>query len=359
MQLLRTAAILSAAGFASAAWDANAPDVVASGTMGVTNPPAPTMGTDVNQSSEARLVSINSIDDFCFFGPKEAGKTIGDTEAEQVAWCTQPRNNARVIPDGTITSAHFVKTDAYVQVRAQGDFTKIGVQDGDYGGELDPHGATGDGNPVGGNITSNVSGSDVSYQEWMEFLSYNQVCIRACIAGNETFGTPVMCEHKLDEMGCDFVMPGSNDEGFDTCEGDVAYPPGVYPVDGGFSTFAQRFTGTYSIDGTPTVYTVGVTETPSAAAFTPSSSNCVTQSSIAANNVSVSGASSSSSSSAANPESSSSSGSSSDSDSGSSGESSTNNGATSANTDGDSGASTFTGVATVSAVALAVLAIAL
>lgn len=32
MQLLRTAAILSAAGFASAAWDANAPDVVASGS---------------------------------------------------------------------------------------------------------------------------------------------------------------------------------------------------------------------------------------------------------------------------------------------------------------------------------------
>lgn len=30
--------------------------------------------------------------------------------------------------------------------------------------QLDPHGATGNGNPVGGNVTSNVSGEDVSYE---------------------------------------------------------------------------------------------------------------------------------------------------------------------------------------------------
>jgi hypothetical protein len=33
--------------------------------------------------------------------------------------------------------------------------------------ELDPHGATGAGNPIGGNVTSNVTGSDQSYAEWM------------------------------------------------------------------------------------------------------------------------------------------------------------------------------------------------
>lgn len=43
--------------------------------------------------------------DFCIFGPKEADKTIGDTESEQVAWCTQPRNNARLIPEDTFTGA--------------------------------------------------------------------------------------------------------------------------------------------------------------------------------------------------------------------------------------------------------------
>lgn len=33
--------------------------------------------------------------------------------------------------------------------------------------ELDPHGAYGDGNPIGGNVTSNVTGTDLHYTEWM------------------------------------------------------------------------------------------------------------------------------------------------------------------------------------------------
>lgn len=37
----------------------------------------------------------------------------------------EPRNNARLIPDGTITSVHFVKTPLYVQISGAGDFTKV------------------------------------------------------------------------------------------------------------------------------------------------------------------------------------------------------------------------------------------
>jgi hypothetical protein len=48
-----------------------------------------------------------------------------------------------------------------------GDFTQLNIPYGDYGGELDPHGAQGDGNPVGGNVTTNVTGQDVNYEEWM------------------------------------------------------------------------------------------------------------------------------------------------------------------------------------------------
>ena len=33
--------------------------------------------------------------------------------------------------------------------------------------ELDPHGAYGSGNPIGGNVTSNITGSDQHFQEWM------------------------------------------------------------------------------------------------------------------------------------------------------------------------------------------------
>lgn len=66
-------------------------------------------------------------------------------------------------------------------------------------------------------------------------------------------------------MGCNWVMPGSTGEGFDSCDGDAAFPPGVYPVgsagSGTTSTFAQRYTGT--ADGAP--YTIGYTSTPEAA----------------------------------------------------------------------------------------------
>jgi hypothetical protein len=38
------------------------PGVIATGTMGPTNPPEPTLGTPINQTSVARLLSVNSID---------------------------------------------------------------------------------------------------------------------------------------------------------------------------------------------------------------------------------------------------------------------------------------------------------
>lgn len=53
-------------------------------------------------------------------------------------------------------------------VYSWGDFSKINIAADDMGGELDPHGATGDGNPIGGNVTSNITGEDVHYEEWMK-----------------------------------------------------------------------------------------------------------------------------------------------------------------------------------------------
>ncbi|GLB42719.1 putative carbohydrate-binding module family 13 protein [Lyophyllum shimeji] len=259
------------------------PGVIATGTQGPTNPPKPTLGTPVNQTSMARLLSINSIDDFCLFAPPEK-KNISESETEEVAWCTKQRNNARLIPDGTLTGVSFLKTSAYVQVLGYGDFTKLNIPYGDYGGELDPHGAYGSGNPIGGNVTSNITGSDQNFAEWMLYIDYNQFCLRVCTSANSTYSAAAMCWHELDEMGCGFVMPGNYNfnHTFETCEADVAYPPGWYPtatVDGTtkFSTFAQYFTGTNS-DGSG--YTVGDTVTPSAPYMTPSSSNCATTSSV-------------------------------------------------------------------------------
>ncbi|KAJ7136772.1 hypothetical protein C8R44DRAFT_767855 [Mycena epipterygia] len=262
--------------------------VIATGTQGVTNPPVPTMPTTIDQTSMARLLSINSIDDFCIFAPPSPA-TIPDTETVEVAWCTMPRNNARVIPDGTFTGVSFLKTDFYVQVFGFGKFDGLNVAPNDGGGELDPHGATGAGNPVGGNVTTTiVDGIDEPIAEWMLYIDNNQFCLRVCTNANSTYSAAFMCWHELDEMGCEFVMPGTyNYQGgvYETCDADVAYPPGWYPeVSGGtttFSTFAQYATGVYTGgDGNPTSYTVGDTVTPTAPFSTPSSSNCVTKPTI-------------------------------------------------------------------------------
>ncbi|KAJ7659404.1 hypothetical protein B0H17DRAFT_342585 [Mycena rosella] len=246
------------------------------------------MPTMIDQGSMARLLSINSIDDFCLFAPPSPNSEIADTETLEVAWCTMPRNNARVIPDGTFTGVTFLKTDFYVQLMGTGDFTKLNIQAGDQGGELDPHGAEGTGNPVGGNVTTTVAdGLDEPIAEWMMYISANQFCLRACTNANSTYSSAFMCWHELDVMGCEFVMPGTyHDPGtFETCDADVAYPPGWYPtvVDGttSFSTFAQYFTGVYNgADGQPTPYTVGDLATPTAPFTIPSSSNCVTKATI-------------------------------------------------------------------------------
>ncbi|KAJ7171682.1 hypothetical protein C8R43DRAFT_979051 [Mycena crocata] len=283
--LLVSSAVVSVRG-ASSSFPAG---VLATGTQGVTNPPVPTTGTSINQTSMARLLSVNAIDDFCLFAPPTMAN-VSDTETIEVAWCTKPRNNARVIPDGTLTGVSFLKTDFYVQIMGTGDFTRLNINNGDFGGELDPHGAFGTGNPEGGNVTTNiVDGVDEPIAEWMLYIDYNQFCLRACTNANSTYSAAFMCWHELDEMGCQFVMPGTyNPPGtFETCDADVAYPPGWYPsvgADGStsFSTFAQYATGVYTGgDGQTTSYTVGDTVTPSAPFTVPSSSNCVTTSTVA------------------------------------------------------------------------------
>ncbi|KAL4399893.1 hypothetical protein ACI68E_002802 [Malassezia pachydermatis] len=259
------------------------PGVVATNPNGPTNPDKPTVNTPINQTSTARLASINSIDDWCTFGPLDMGTKVANQEERVVAWCTKPRNNARVIPDGTVMGAHFVKTPLYVQVMALGDFTKIGVQPGDTGGELDPHGQFGTGNPAGGNVTSNVSGKDVFYQEWMNYIGHDIMCFRVCIAGSDQATPATECQHTLDEMGCQWVMPGDYTSGvFDTCDADPAYPPGIFIENGSTSSFEQYGTGLWTLNGQRMTYTNGKSgqSTPQIAQSLPKSSNCMTTSSI-------------------------------------------------------------------------------
>lgn len=75
----------------------NAPGVRGVNRNGPTNPSTPQLNTPVNQTSLSRLATLNSVDDWCTYGPMEPGTIIGNVEGEVVAYCTKPRNNARVI----------------------------------------------------------------------------------------------------------------------------------------------------------------------------------------------------------------------------------------------------------------------
>lgn len=171
-------------------------------------------------SSKARCKNafINSVQDFCLFSVPDPNETVGNQEANVVSYCTLAGRGTRLIPAGTIHGAHFVRTPGFVQISGTGDLTKLNVQRGDQGGELDPHGATGAGNPIGGLVFTNVRGKYERLSQWNSFISYQEFCMRAC------FNAPdagKRCPHIYDTEGCQFSDAGNYDAGvFEDCEGE-------------------------------------------------------------------------------------------------------------------------------------------
>ncbi|KIY43865.1 macrofage activating glyco protein [Fistulina hepatica ATCC 64428] len=207
-------------------------------------------GTTSSQDSYCQTAWINAANDFCLWAPPSEG-AIGDTERQEVAWCTKSGRGTRVIPDGTLQGVHFVSTPDYVQVTGVGDFTKMNIPSGDEGGELDPHGSDSKGNPIGGLVFGNTFGTALQYHEWASFISYTEFCFRACVGANAAEN----CNHIYDLQGCYWNMPANYDSGvFEQCEADDDLPMGVY----GTSTWYQ-----------------GISPTPPAHPAA-SSSNCLT-----------------------------------------------------------------------------------
>ncbi|KAH8926095.1 hypothetical protein BT69DRAFT_1279154 [Atractiella rhizophila] len=220
-----------------------------------------------SQDSLCQNLFLNSIDDFCVYGPPYSdgfNASIGLVERETVSYCTKAGYGTRLIPDGTLTAVHFVKTPDYVQITALGDFTKIGIPAGDPGGELDPHGFDQLGNPMGGQVFTSAFGKVVQTHEWAMFIGASAMCVKACLDGT---GARQRCPHIYDEMGCSWNMPASyTDNVFETCDGDDAEFAGIY----------------VGSDGLNTTFTQGNAFTPDAKPI-PSSSNCVTTQSIPTN----------------------------------------------------------------------------
>ncbi|CAE6454611.1 unnamed protein product [Rhizoctonia solani] len=210
----------------------NLPDTTEKGQIGTNK-----CGTKAAQNSMCQNVYINSVNDFCLWAPPYTdghNSSVGQVEEIMVAWCLNDGYGTRLIPDGTITGAHFVQTPDYVQVTGWGDLTKLNIPKGDSGGELDPHGADGLGNPHGGLVFGKSYGKWQQYHEWTNFMSSTDFCIRACRDdGNDP---KHRCNHIYDLQGCDWNIPANYTQGvFEDCQGDTGLPMGIY----GSSTFQQ------------------------------------------------------------------------------------------------------------------------
>jgi len=213
---------------------------------------------------------LNHVDDFCLWGPPTPNTTISDSEQEEVAWCTKPGRGTRIIPAGAIQGLQFMQTPDYVQVVGFIDQTLINIQAGDYGGELDPHGADGRGNPLGGLMYSNAfpsnNGNNNTFQqviEWANFVGSDFFCFKACDPAGPHPAD--YCQHIYDLIGCSYNMPNNAQNGtFEACQGDSQLYPGVYVENGVTMTYSQPPESLGPITTMP--YTPVV----------PASSNCVT-----------------------------------------------------------------------------------
>jgi hypothetical protein len=93
-------------------------------------------------SASNEIVQIVDANNFCVMLPPtdSADRLISDTEWDGRSFCmgsTPKATGAGKIPSGFITSAHYVKEDAYVQVTGQIDYAKANLNGSDYGGQYD------------------------------------------------------------------------------------------------------------------------------------------------------------------------------------------------------------------------------
>jgi hypothetical protein len=223
--------------------------------------------TTLGATSNCQTLVFNSPDDFCLWGSPDASGSIGDVEAKVVAYCTKPYHGTRLIPPGAITGLQWVKTSAYIQAVGFISNSGIGLADADKGGELDPHGADLQGNPLGGVVYSNgTTDGDgkalTQVMNWNTFVGGGQFCFKACF---NSVTSPDYCENRYDLIGCSYNMPSAAKDGeFLECDSDLQDPAGIYTSNGAVMTYTMPDP---LVDAPP--YTPRV----------PSSSNCKTHAS--------------------------------------------------------------------------------
>jgi len=220
--------------------------------------------TTENQNSLCQTAYVNSPSDFCLWAPATRNSTIADTEGEEVAWCTSKGHGTRLIPAGAIKGLQYLTTPDYIQIVGFMDQTDLNLAPGDFGGELDPHGADLRGNPLGASMWSNAwTGSFLQVIEWTNFMGGNAFCMKICDPRGVNAAN--YCQHIYDRIGCAYNAPNNAQTGvFESCDSDDADFPGVYTSNGQVMTYTQPPESLGPIATMP--YTARI----------PSSSNCKT-----------------------------------------------------------------------------------
>jgi len=82
-------------------------------------------------------IAVNSDSDFCTYLPPHPGQSVSATENDADPFCTVARHDAECFPAGFIKSAHFYRTNTYVQVTGRINHTAYDILTEDGGGQYD------------------------------------------------------------------------------------------------------------------------------------------------------------------------------------------------------------------------------
>jgi len=227
--------------------------------------------TTQNQNSLCINAVVNSLSDFCLYAPPSPNSTIADTEGEEVAWCTKSGYGTRILPDSALLGVQAIKTPDYLEIIGAINQPLINIAAGDTGGELDPHGADGRGNPIGALMYSTAFSANGTFEqiiEWNIFLGGNVFCIKVCNPASPNAAQ--LCLNTYDRIGCAYNMPANYNAlngTFQSCLGDDQLPVGTYVANGITSTYQQPAEGLGPITSIP--YTAAI---PASSSCTPFSS---------------------------------------------------------------------------------------
>lgn len=82
-------------------------------------------------------IDLKSEKDFCTYLPPHPGELISATENDADPFCSVAKTYASTFPAGFIQSAHFLRTDTYVQITGRIDHTAYDILTDDGGGQYD------------------------------------------------------------------------------------------------------------------------------------------------------------------------------------------------------------------------------